>query len=290
MEKRIASRCVAVILLLLCIVAPFGSAIGADGWVLDVITQKGGEGQNAPDGNFTIGEIVILTATLTFNGAPVEGILVGFSAIDPMNVTVMSRAVPTNSSGMASVNFTIPSLIESIGTWIIVSSAQAADQFVNDFSRFEVFSPTTHPPIARFVEVPHQALVHEQIFFDASLSEPGFDGDDECPIVEYRWDFGDGNLTTTLTPTVFHAYSSTGTYYVRLTVFAPGILPFIHPLYVDINTTEQPQTKTILEVPVGGYTQFVENPTKVSNVTSLFASAAVLAVAFVVITRKRNED
>lgn len=66
-------------------------------------------------------------------------------------------------------------------------------------------------PIASFTVVP--ALSGFETIFDAtnSLSPVG-------TIVQYAWDFGDGNTLTTSLPVVAHVYESSGTFTVVLTV------------------------------------------------------------------------
>ena len=69
------------------------------------------------------------------------------------------------------------------------------------------------PPVASFTYVPsppYNPVIGENIIFDASLSKG--------TIVKYTWDFGDGNITDTTEKTIKHAYSSNGTYTVKLTV------------------------------------------------------------------------
>ena len=53
------------------------------------------------------------------------------------------------------------------------------------------------------------------VTLDAGDSEAGADSD---PIVEYRWEFGDGESETTERTSVQHAFGDDGTYAVRLTV------------------------------------------------------------------------
>jgi len=73
-----------------------------------------------------------------------------------------------------------------------------------------VFAVQPHGSEAEFEAIPDTALTGEPIKFDASASLPGWNGTHEMPIAEYRWDFGDGNQTTTSTPTVYHSFSSSG--------------------------------------------------------------------------------
>ncbi|MEM3579656.1 MAG: PKD domain-containing protein [Candidatus Bathyarchaeia archaeon] len=68
-------------------------------------------------------------------------------------------------------------------------------------------------PVAAFTFSPPDPLVHEPVTFDASSSSP-----DGGVIVNYTWDFGDGNVTTTANPVITHAYSTYGTFTVTLNV------------------------------------------------------------------------
>jgi len=93
-----------------------------------------------------------------------------------------------------------------------------------------------HPPVAKFSESTHTPAVGQAVYFDASASEPGFDEDNVCPITSYTWDFGDGNITTVGVPLIVHIYQNPGHYTVILNVTAPGVPPYISPLYVDWDT------------------------------------------------------
>jgi hypothetical protein len=85
--------------------------------------------------------------------------------------------------------------------------------------------PYALPPAARFhVWSSDPILGREAVNFDASMSTPGWNGTQVMLTKEYRWDFGDGNVTSlfppffTVYPIVFHAYWSPGTFKVTLTV------------------------------------------------------------------------
>jgi len=67
------------------------------------------------------------------------------------------------------------------------------------------------PPIASFTESAHTVSSSENIHFDGSESH-----DPDGTIVNYLWDFGDGNTATGVTSD--HAYSEDGNYTVTLTV------------------------------------------------------------------------
>lgn len=69
-----------------------------------------------------------------------------------------------------------------------------------------------YPP-AEFTCSPRNARVNEAVTFNASSSS-----DPNATIVNYTWDFGDGNITTISKPLMSHAYSSSGNYTVTLNV------------------------------------------------------------------------
>jgi len=69
------------------------------------------------------------------------------------------------------------------------------------------------PPIADFIYTPSWPKVCNVVTFDASSSEP-----EGGTIVEYRWESGDGNITSTTNATITHHYTAHGTYNATLTV------------------------------------------------------------------------
>jgi len=70
------------------------------------------------------------------------------------------------------------------------------------------------PPIASFTFNPSNPKPNETIIFDASESY-----DPDGNITSYVWDFGDSTNLTMTSETTTHNYTSTGAYYVNLTVF-----------------------------------------------------------------------
>jgi len=104
-----------------------------------------------------------------------------------------------------------------------------------------------HGPKANFTVVPEAAIVGESIKFDASASLPGWNGTHTVPIKEYRWDFGDGNVTVTAEPIIYHIYSTAGNYSITLTVYAPGATPETDSATVMVSVDTQP----IFEIPNG---------------------------------------
>jgi hypothetical protein len=116
-----------------------------DGGLLDVSTQKGGIGQGVPGGTFILGEMVELNVNLTYNGAPVVNKLVSFQVFDPENESVLGRVGFTNNEGFVTINFTTPSISESLGTWTVVATADVSGKTVWDFLTFEVIARAPIP-------------------------------------------------------------------------------------------------------------------------------------------------
>jgi len=69
------------------------------------------------------------------------------------------------------------------------------------------------PPVASFVFSPPDPLEHETVTFDASSSAP-----DGGTIISYKWDFGDGTITTVSNPVITHSYAVYGNYTIILNV------------------------------------------------------------------------
>jgi len=101
------------------------------------------------------------------------------------------------------------------------------------------------------------------------------------PITEYRWDFADGNKTTTSTPTVYHSFSSSGTYYVTLTVYAPGATP---------ETDSTTKKVTITAIPVGGYSFPIKGYTTEKPLTLYLALIGILTVSFTIAKRRKKQQ
>ena len=69
------------------------------------------------------------------------------------------------------------------------------------------------PPITFFTYSPENPVVNQTITFNASSSY-GPDGN----IMNYEWDFGDGNVTNITEEIINHSYLEAGSYKVTLTV------------------------------------------------------------------------
>jgi len=102
-----------------------------------------------------------------------------------------------------------------------------------------------HGPKAKFTAHPEMTRPDEAVEFNATISLPGWNGTHMMPITEYRWNFGDGNVTSTSSPTIIHTYIFPGAYNVTLTVTDSGGLNstysktilVIIPTFISISTS-----------------------------------------------------
>jgi PKD repeat protein len=99
-----------------------------------------------------------------------------------------------------------------------------------------------YPPNADASKSQTSGFVEESIEFDGSLSY-----DNEGPIIEYIWDFDDGETGDGMTTT--HNYSNTGIYHVTLTVYDDGGNKDEDIIDVVILTGNNPPSKPTIEGP-----------------------------------------
>ena len=115
----------------------------AEGLAIDLYNQKGGQGPNEPSGDFAPGEIVVLTALLTYSGEPLENKLVGLEVTNPIGEIVLDRINMTDANGLARINFTIRGdcLPGIFGKWTALAVASVAEQTITDTLTFKVTGP-----------------------------------------------------------------------------------------------------------------------------------------------------
>jgi hypothetical protein len=68
----------------------------------------------------------------------VEGKLVSIEVLGPKNESILGRVGTTNHGGLVMVDFRIPYISGSIGTWIAVAIVDVSNKIVWDFLTFEV--------------------------------------------------------------------------------------------------------------------------------------------------------
>jgi uncharacterized protein YfaS (alpha-2-macroglobulin family) len=110
--------------------------------MLDVYTQKGGQGQNSHSGSFLLNESVTLTATFlgASNMSLIVDKLVGFE-IKFNGTTVAFLVGQTDSTGMTSVSFRIPSVSSFVGQWEVYARSDVYGLVLLDTLVFAVEAP-----------------------------------------------------------------------------------------------------------------------------------------------------
>jgi hypothetical protein len=142
----------------------------------------------------------------------------------------------------------------------------------------ETLSP--YGPKADFIIIPESAHIGETVTFDAISSQAGWNGTSQMPITEYRWDFGDGNNTMIAMPIIHHVFSSSGTYYPTLTVFAKGATP---------ETDSITHRIVITSVSVGGYSVSIKEYNRAISSSTYLTIVVMLTAFFVTAKRKRQQ-
>lgn len=146
-----------------------------------------------------------------------------------------------------------------------------------DTEQKQILVVQPYGPEAEFTAFRPCSSLPEYVEFNASISSPGWNGTHEMPITEYCWDFGDGDKTTTSTPIVCHNFSSLGTSYVILTVYALGATP---------DTDSIAHKVAVSLIAVGGYIFPIETYTTGTPLMPYLVVVAILTVASTTIKRK----
>lgn len=98
------------------------------------------------------------------------------------------------------------------------------------------------PPHAAFDWYPPYPQVGETVIFNASASTP-----DGGVIVSYKWNFGDGNITTISNPIITHKYSTYGSYTVTLNVTDSEGKWDVESKIIEVQQPPQPEFIVIIE-------------------------------------------
>ena len=145
LKKLALMLTMAVIFLSLTLVNMKVVDASSTGGEIDLFTQKepySGKGLNISSDAFGLGEDVQIYALATYNGDPLENILVAFEISGPKNPVeniTCHRAVSTNETGIATVSFRVPNLKETaFGEWTVVGNAKIANLTVKDSVKFKV--------------------------------------------------------------------------------------------------------------------------------------------------------
>lgn len=147
------------------------------------------------------------------------------SLLEGFNFNAFEKKISFQTTKGWFLNITIPIDLLGGNYTVLVDSSPVIPQettngthaslyltYPQDTHTVEIIGETVAtPPIAIFTPSKTEPLVDEQVTFDASNSY-----DPDGTIESWNWDYGDGNAETGVT--VEHAYTTTGTYTVTLTV------------------------------------------------------------------------
>ena len=130
-------------------------------------------------------------------------------------------------------------------------------------------------PVASFNHSPATPLVGHPVSFDASASSPTYNASAGYgTIMNYTWDFADGNTTSSgNTPTIIHSYSTNKTYIVILTITDTASLTDMTSRSLTIlNPPPTPFNYTIQVIP--GSATIIQSQNTTTTVTLSLTSGA----------------
>jgi chitodextrinase len=181
----------------------------------DVLTQDGGSQSlvtvSAYDKNGKPLRNLSLRSEINFGGTPVD-----FG-------TLSARSIVTGVDGRATLVYTAPAAPAGpsvdTNTSVIISVTPLGTDYSNQMARMATIRLVPAGIVVpadglqpKFAFAPTAPADHENVFFDASTS--AFNSNN--PIVNYRWEFGDGRTGSGVTAT--HSYDMPGTYLAKLTI------------------------------------------------------------------------
>ncbi|MCW3983827.1 MAG: cohesin domain-containing protein [Candidatus Bathyarchaeota archaeon] len=110
------------------------------GAAIDVYTQKGGVGPNAPSDAFGPQQNVNITALVTYNNVPVVGKDVSFEIRDQAGELVAVRTARTDANGLATTSYRLPwpstNPEGTFGTWSINATVDVSEVVKSDIVCF----------------------------------------------------------------------------------------------------------------------------------------------------------
>jgi PKD repeat protein len=112
---------------------------------------------------------------------------------------------------------TINHIFTQVNTYIVTLNVTDSEGLWSTTSKPITILPPTGPT-ADFIWYPSTPLVNQNVTFDATSSKLGWNGTAHPPIVNYEWNFGDGNIISGNYPIIIHKYSAEGNYTVTLTI------------------------------------------------------------------------
>jgi PKD repeat protein len=118
---------------------------------------------------------------------------------------------PTNSLP------TITHVFKAQGTYTVtLNVTDSQNLWGTSQEQVSVSGPTS--PVANFTFFPDPTWIKAGTEFNAASSTPGWNGTGNPPIVSYIWNYGDGTKNTSSSAVTYHRFTTTGTFFVTLTV------------------------------------------------------------------------
>ena len=179
--------------------------------VTDLAGRKGSRSRNV-----AVGSSGLPTASFVFSPAsPGIGEEIAFNgaastAVAPRTIVKYDWQFGTDRTGSGMVVF---KTYDTAGTYNVTLTV--TDDAGNKGTATQAVSVGTSSPgglTPAFTFSPTAPVQDTDVNFNASTSTSA------DPIVEYRWNFGDGDTTTRTTPTVTHKFDDPGTYVVTLRI------------------------------------------------------------------------
>ena len=224
------------------------NAISIEAWVIPASEQQDGPARivtlsdGASNRNFTLGqklleyEVRLRTTSTSNNGTNPSTVtqgnqvatqlthvlytrdVSGQATIYVNGIPVGSAIIPSSTSAWnANYAFGLANEFGTDRTWLgeyylvaIYDKALSATEVQQNFTA-GIQTPCNKAPTAEFTRTPVVGKTLQVIDFDAGDSK-----DLDGTIVNYAWDFGDGNMGTGISPN--HTYTTSGTFHVTLTI------------------------------------------------------------------------
>jgi PKD repeat protein len=167
-------------------------------------------GQTGPPPPPPDNPVASFTATPSSGSAPLTVTFDGSSSYDVNNGRIVSYSWAFGDGGVGSGQI-VQHTYTAAGNFTARLTVTDNDGKTATASRTISIIKVNEPPVAEFSFSPTTGLFPLQVNFDASASR-----DPDGTIVQYSWDFGDGQIASGRT--VSHVFSRPGTFLVRLTV------------------------------------------------------------------------
>jgi len=154
-------------------------------------------------------------------------------------------------------------------TYIVTLNVTDSEELWCTTSKPVSVSPV-YGPTANFTYSPPAPFVNQVVTFNASSSTLGWNGTDNPPIIEYKWDFGDNtSVVVESNPVTTHIYQTNGTFTVTLNVTdtmgwwnttSQNITAYITGLNLTITTNRPMYYIELDEIQIQGNLTLYGNP------------------------------